>query len=98
MMHPYWIVLRDVMGPEWRHGAGITAWSQADTLELRKAAMPTYPVLSIKIISDMQELDQNHVIPNMGNWFVRGVRYRTGMKFQTETMPSLEARETRAQR
>lgn len=78
MMHPYWIVLGDAMRPERRHGAGITAWSEADAIELCKAAMPTYPVLSIKIISDMQELDQNHVVPNMGNWFVRGVWYPRG--------------------
>lgn len=57
-MHPYWITMN-------RHiGVGITARSEVDALQLFELAFgSTEKVVSIEIIKDMNDLDQNHVVP-----------------------------------
>lgn len=72
-MRPYWI------NRQGRLGAGITAYSEADALALFAAAFgadeapgPLRPIL------DAAELDQGHVIPNMGNMLKRGIWFPLG--------------------
>jgi hypothetical protein len=36
--------------------------------------------VDIEAITDMRQLDQNHVVPNMGNWFERGVWFPLGYR------------------
>ena len=65
-MHPYWITLSGHLG------VGITARSEADALQLFALAFGSAEkIVSIEIIKDMNDLEQNHVVPNMGgaNWF-----------------------------
>jgi hypothetical protein len=72
-MHPYWITL------ERRPAVGITARSEADALELFRLAFGSQDqVIGFRALSDLTELDQRHVVPNMGNWLKRGIWYPLG--------------------
>lgn len=72
-MHPYWI---DIEG---QLGVGITARSDEDAIMIFEAAFGSQVRAGqIRAIGDMNELDQGHVIPNMGNWFKRGIWFPLG--------------------
>lgn len=72
-MHPYWIRLKGKLG------VGITARSEADALLIFTQAFGAdESILDIEIVKDMRDLDQNHVVPNMGNWLRRGVWFPLG--------------------
>ena len=72
-MHPYWI---DIEG---RLGVGITARSDQDALAIFEARFGSkYRPAQVTVIRDMNKLEQNHVAPNMGNWFVRGIWFPLG--------------------
>lgn len=74
-MHPYWITANGHLG------AGVTARSEADALQLFERAFGSAEkIISIAIIKDMNHLDQNHVVPNMGgaNWLRRGIWFPQG--------------------
>ena len=74
-MHPYWIKTSGHLG------VGVTAQSEADALQLFSIAFGSAEnVVSIEIIKDMNDLDQNHVAPNMGNWFRRGIWFPQGQE------------------
>ncbi|MBZ9992106.1 hypothetical protein LB572_33950 [Mesorhizobium sp. BH1-1-5] len=68
-MHPYWITTSGHLG------VGVTARSEADALQLFELAFPSKKVMGIEIIKDMNDLDQDHVIPNLAgaNWLRRGI-------------------------
>jgi len=69
-MHPYWITIDGHLG------VGITARSEADALQLFELAFgSTEKITGIAIIKDMNDLDQNHVLPNMSgaNFLRRGI-------------------------
>jgi hypothetical protein len=69
-MHPYWI---DIEG---RLGVGITAESRDDALAIFEDVFGSrHRPANVRAIEDMRDLEQNHVAPNMGNWFKRGVWY-----------------------
>ncbi len=73
MLVPYWIECEDAPG------VGITARSEADALDLLNAAFGgERRAREVKPIHDASELDQGHVVPNMGNWLRRGVWYPLG--------------------
>ena len=73
MLVPYWIECEDAPA------VGITAQSEADALALLEKAFGSERRPSHVIrIHDATELDQNHVVPNMGNWLKRGVWYPLG--------------------
>jgi hypothetical protein len=57
------------------YGLGVTAFSLADAESLiRQANLQTnYEILEIIEDVDIQTLDQNHVVPNMGTPNFRGV-------------------------
>jgi hypothetical protein len=69
-MHPYWITIDGPLG------VGITARSEADALQLFELAFGSAEkIIVIAIIKDMNDLDQNHVLPNMSgaNFLRRGI-------------------------
>ena len=73
-MHPYWINTPGSLG------VGITAYSKADALHqfvlaFGKEAQHGAPTP----ITDLADLDQDHVIPNMGNHLKRGVWFPLGL-------------------
>ncbi|WP_428679500.1 hypothetical protein [Sphingopyxis sp.] len=71
-LRPYWI------GVEGSYGIGVTAKDEKEALALAAHALGASDVKSIDPLSSMSELDQGHVIPNMGNWFKRGVWFPLG--------------------
>jgi hypothetical protein len=73
MLAPYWIDCDDAPG------VGITAQSEADALALLEKAFGNqrHP-RRVTHVHDVTELDQDHVVPNMGNWLRRGVWYPLG--------------------
>ncbi|MBN9221549.1 MAG: hypothetical protein J0I79_26700 [Mesorhizobium sp.] len=81
-MHPYWIRINGHLG------IGVTARSEADALQLLSQAFPSKRAISIEVINDMNDLDQNHVIPNLdaANWLRRGIWFPQGYEhIGTET-------------
>jgi|HubBroStandDraft_6_1064221.scaffolds.fasta_scaffold519703_2 hypothetical protein len=79
-MRPYWI--KPERSPEPTNlnlGVGITAHSEADARQLFEMAFgQSRQIASIEPIADMSELDQGHVVPNMGNWLRRGIWFPLG--------------------
>jgi len=76
-MHPYWITIDGHLG------VGITARSEADALRLFELAFgSTEKITGIAIIKDMNDLDQNHVVPNMSgaNFLRRGIWFPQGQE------------------
>jgi hypothetical protein len=72
-MQPYWIRI-DKCGL----GVGITAISEEDARALFHKAWPKDCIASLAPINDMRDIEQNHVAPNMGNWFMRGIWFPMG--------------------
>lgn len=79
MLVPYWIECLDAPG------VGITAQSEADALSLLETAFGgERRARHVSRVHDATELDQNHVVPNMGNWLKRGVWYPLGHEDEAE--------------
>ena len=76
-MNPYWIDIEQLHQPSpLNRGVGITAISEEDAVGIfRELIGPEQIIKSIKKVSDVRDLDQNFVVPNMGSLFVRGVWY-----------------------
>jgi hypothetical protein len=78
-MQAYWIrVERQPLPTILNLGAGITADSEEDARSIFAEAFGAVPIVSITAISGMNTLDQGHVVPNMGNWFRKGVWFPQG--------------------
>ena len=73
-LRPYWIETEPAIGP----GMGVTARSVDDALLLLRQAFPDLAVVGVEAVRDMHALDQDHVVPNMGNWFRRGIWFPQG--------------------
>ena len=87
MMRPYWIKIRRPKEPTALGlGVGITARSELDARDIFEQVVGrgSYVVVSVEPIDDMAALDQNHVVPNMGNIFIRGVWYPQGYRLPRE--------------
>jgi len=80
MMHPYWIAFERTPTPTlFNLGYGVTANSEEDARQILAAEVPDAPaILSVSPIKDMRDLDQGHVVPNMSNWFRRGIWFPKG--------------------
>lgn len=75
-MRPYWIAV------EGRLGVGVTAQDEREALILAAPALTLYgspEVQSVKAVLSIDELDQGHVVPNMGMWLRRGIWYPRGL-------------------
>ena len=73
-MKPYWIRTD-------RHsnlGVGVTAQSPEDAISLVQRVWPNDRIVDIGPVTDIAELDQRHVVPNMGNWLRRGIWFPLG--------------------
>jgi hypothetical protein len=79
-MRPFWVTFERQRTPTFFNlGVGITAHSEEDARQILGAATEgAPPVEKVTAINDMRDLDQGHVVPNMGNWFRRGVWFPTG--------------------
>jgi hypothetical protein len=79
MLVPYWIECVD--GP----GVGITARSRDDALDLLEAAFGAERrPHRVTEVQDASELDEGHIVPNMGNWLKRGIWYPKGYEHVAE--------------
>lgn len=74
VMRPYWIKTDQPMSL----GVGVSARSEDDAKLLFRQAWPDHRIVGIKAITDMRDIDQNHVAPNMENWLRRGIWFPTG--------------------
>jgi hypothetical protein len=77
-MERYWITFEKRADPSFLNlGVGVTAYSEADAREIVHAAFDR-PMAKVEVISDMREIEQNHVAPNVGNHFKRGIWFPLG--------------------
>jgi len=75
MLRPYWITTDQPMS----RGVGVTVASEDDARTLFRLAWPSaYQIVSVAIIHDMRDIDQEHVVPNSVSWMKRGVWYPRG--------------------
>ena len=83
MLHRYWITFADTSDfPMWSLGCGVTASSRDDALEiLRFMVFKDEPMPKVQEFVedvDVNNLDQGHVVPNMGVVAWRGVWFPPG--------------------
>lgn len=80
MMRPYWVTFeRPAKFSTFGLGFGVTASSEDDVRQILAASVPDAPaILTVTPIKDMRDLDQGHVVPNMSNWFPRGIWFPKG--------------------
>lgn len=85
MLHRYWIELNQTFeehAPGALLGIGVTAYTEQDALNLvQKYLFPGERIPSVKCIREdirIPDLDQNHVIPNMGVVSRRGIWFPLG--------------------
>jgi hypothetical protein len=84
-MRPYWITVNKTeksSGLGLHLGIGITARSKDDAREIVHANFgDAITVSEIEMVMDMNELEQNHVAPNIEpNWMARGVWFPRGFR------------------
>jgi len=78
-MHPYWITAERKAVPSFLNlGVGITAASEDEARAIFLAAFRGEWIVSIRQIATVDELDQGHVVPNMGNMLARGIWFPQG--------------------
>lgn len=89
-MNRYWItVLRFTGGDALGLGVGVTARSETDAKAIFAALFGEHVgIADIKVIRDMRDLEQNHVFPNMGNHFQRGIWFPKGIEHWWGEVPS----------
>jgi len=72
-LHRYWFAIHHI------GGIGVTAYSLADAESLARDACASFDVTfdPINVVEDVdvRDLDQNHVVPNIGPVNFRGVWY-----------------------
>lgn len=75
-MKAYWVIFEGQ-----GLGCGVAAIDEADCRSLvdDNAFFAGRVVKSVAEIERFEELDQNHVVPNMGNMFVRGIWFPKGI-------------------
>jgi hypothetical protein len=78
-MRPYWIAFKNPPLGFFRVGVGITAASEAEAVEILTSAFSEPPAIDIvRPIQSFDEVEQNHVAPNMGNILKRGIWFPKG--------------------
>lgn len=75
MMERFWIDVASSSSPfVSRLGIGVTAGSENDARTIVADRFGAKVTIShVRVIKDMRSVDQHHVVPNMGNHFVRGI-------------------------
>lgn len=80
-MNPYWAKFQPPGGPSNLNlGVGVTARSEEDARRLLERAFPEAQLVNLTVVSDASELDQKHVVPNMGNLLARGIWFPVGFE------------------
>lgn len=78
-MEVYWI---KPAGPGLPHGAafglGVTAIDRDDALALLREKIGPCEIGSVRVIRSLDDLEENHVRKNMGNFLKRGIWYPIG--------------------
>ena len=78
-MRPYWITFKNPPLGFFRAGVGITATSEAEAVAILANAFTELPEVNIvRHIQSFEEIEQNHVAPNMGNILKRGIWFPKG--------------------
>ena len=66
------------------HWVGVTAWTQEDALHLIQTTifiqkkLPDF--ISLEEINSLDDLDQNHMVPNMEEFVSRGIWFPQGLR------------------
>lgn len=77
-MNRYWISFERQTTPSVLNlGVGVTAYSESDAWKLVGEVFKER-IVAVELITDMRSIDQNHVAPNMGNHFERGIWFPLG--------------------
>lgn len=77
-MKVYWINFSDVTMSPLGLGMGVTAYDEADARCLAGHAAPNHVIASVRPVDSIADLDQGHVVPNMGNFLKRGIWFPLG--------------------
>ena len=74
LLTKYWI---EISADNWTWATyGVTAYSKEDALNIIKSYLPnksSFEVLKVIENFDISTLDQNHIVPNIGSPFLRGI-------------------------
>ena len=77
----FWFEFANPSEPHFPSRFGVTAWTYDDALTILRDAIPVWNQFQLtQSISDVdiQTLDPNHVLPNMGTCSVRGIWFPKG--------------------
>jgi hypothetical protein len=78
-MRPYWITFKNPPLGFFQVGVGVTAAPEAEASEILASALFELPEIdAVRPIQHFDEIEQNHVAPNMGNILKRGVWFPRG--------------------
>ncbi len=74
LLNRYWITLETSNQPSVLNlGIGVTARDEPDARMLAALVSEGRRIVAVRLITDMGTIEQNHVAPNIGNHFQRGV-------------------------
>ena len=78
-MRPFWIKFADPKPYAAMLGAGVTAIDEVDARRLIVAAFgQTAQIETVGVVGTVDDLDQGHVVPNMGNILRRAIWFPLG--------------------
>ena len=82
MMRPYWLKIENPQPASGLGlGVGITAYSEDEAKAIFASAFGSdLRLASVQPIAALDEIEQNHVSPNMGNFLIRGIWYPQGFE------------------
>ena len=76
----YWLSLKG-SNTKFGRGIGVTAYSEADVIIIVKDKIDEpIEIDSFNMVTSIDELEQNHVVPNMEEFISRGIWYPKGYK------------------
>ncbi|TIO07503.1 hypothetical protein [Mesorhizobium sp.] len=82
MLKLFWLDFEDERCRDFPMGVGITAEDEIDAVGVASSRLFPYEEFPasfrIRIIPDLDALDQNHVRPNIGHHLRRGIWFPTG--------------------
>ena len=83
-MEVFWLQFADatMVPPGMHFGCGITAYDQSDAMQIFADRVvishPDLAIASVRRVLSIDELEQGHVRPNMGNFLIRGIWFPLG--------------------
>ena len=77
-MSPFWVTAKNAPFG-WELGVGVTGFDERDAITMVDLMrIDGFVIDSITHVRSHSDLDQGHVVPNMGNILARGVWYPLG--------------------